>query len=378
MYGPTRFFYALRPRAPVALLAGTIAVAAMFAATPFLIPAISDRYGVSAGFAGAISVAQVGAFALVNFALPRRFTPTAAMFRWAAIALAVMSLASMVTVELWQLVLLRLVAGGAAGTLTWIAWVDAMSQPRSMAGIASVGPVTALVAAPILSLLAENGDRAVYLALGLVALPAIVLRLQVQGSPRPQREVSRSRSNRILLAALFVLTLAGSALFIHLAVVGTRIHDLDPVVASLAFSLNSVGGLIGARLAFRHRHPGWWLASAGPAVAIVVVGGSPGFFIGMAWWGFAFWMAVPGILQMLSERSLQPAERAGDAQGIMAVGRALGPIMGGIFADADRFTALAIVSASGIAAAGLVTTGVKEGRERLPPSDPRVIGPGPP
>jgi predicted MFS family arabinose efflux permease len=97
------------------------------------------------------------------------------------------------------------------------------------------------------------------------------------------------------------------------------------------------------------------------------------FYIGMTWWGFAFWMGVPGVLQMLVDRSLEPSERAGDGQGVMALGRSLGPALGGAFVDAGALVALAVTSATGIAIAGTTVIGVKEGRDRLPPTDHRTI-----
>ena len=126
-------------------------------------------------------------------------------------------------------------------------------------------------------------------------------------------------------------------------------------------------------MSVKHRFPGWFMVSIGPAAILTVLGPVPFFFIGMFWWGFGFWMAVPGVLQMLVDRSLEPSERAGDGQGLMALGRAFGPAMGGYFVDASLLTGLAIVSGIGIGASGLTVVGVKQGRETLPPTDPRTI-----
>ena len=175
------------------------------------------------------------------------------------------------------------------------------------------------------------------------------------------------------MLAMWLLTFSGSALFINEALVARDIHGLAPLAASIALSLNATGGLIGARLSTRHRHPGWWLAFAGVAAWVTVNGPVALFFIGMAWWGFAFWMGVPGVMEMISARSLERSERAGDTQGLMAVGRAFGPAMGGAFVDAGALVALSWVSGVGLATAGVTVIGVKEGRERLPPSDPRTV-----
>ncbi len=374
MQGPTRIAYAGRSRAPLGVVTATAAVALMYAATPFLIPTIAERYEVSEGAVGIISVAQVGAFAAANFILPRLFKPDGRIIRIAAASLVLLNLASIIPSVYGVLVGIRLVAGFAAGAMTWLAWTDAMQVRRSMAAVAAAGPLTILVGAPVLAAASTGGDRIVYLVLAVATVPAILFFAPISGEKRERGVVSRSRSNRVLLTALWSLTFFGSALFINQALVARDIHDLTTLSASIAFSLNAAGGLAGARLSTRHRRPGWWLASAGVAALISVNGPSVLFFVGMTWWGFAFWMGVPGVLHMLSERSLRPGERAGDAQGLMAVGRALGPAMGGFFVDAGALTALSYVSGAGLALSGIAVIGVQEGRERLPPTDPRPSG----
>jgi MFS family permease len=371
--GPTRIAYAGWAHAPVAVVAGSSAVALMFAATPFLIAPLAERYGVSEGSIGFISMAQVGAFALANFILPRLVEPSGRVLRLAAAGLALLNLLSAVPTVFAVLVAVRVLAGFTAGTMTWLAWSEAMHHRTSMSAVSATGPVTALVASPIVSFLATLGDRPVYLFLAAAALPAAVIVGRVAGERRQRGAVSRSRSNRVLIAAMFLLTFSGSALFINEALVARDIDHLSPVLASTAFSLNAAAGLVGARLSTRHRHPGWWLASAGLAAWLTVHGPTPLFFLGMAWWGFAFWMGVPGVMEMISARSLDRSERAGDTQGLMAVGRALGPLMGGAFVDAGALTTLSWVSGIGIGTAGLTVVGVKEGRDRLPPTDPRTV-----
>ncbi len=370
--GPTRIAYGSGRRAPIALIGATAAVALMYAATPWLITPIAERYGVSEGAVGAVSVAQVGAFAAANFVLPRLLAPTGRILRFAALSLVVLNLLSAVPDIFGVLVVLRLAAGFAAGTMTWLAWTNAMKVRTSMAAIASTGPITTLIAAPILAYAASSGDRAVYVLMAVATIPAVVLGAKISGERRQRGVVSRSRSNRVLLVGLAGATLFGSALFINEALVARDIHGIPEFAASIAFSLNAAGGLLGARLASRHRRPGWWLASIGPAAVMTVFGPPVFFFVGMAWWGFAFWMGIPGVLQMLSDRSLAPSERAGDAQGLMAVGRAIGPILGGAFVDLGSLTGLAVIAGVGLVGSGATVIGVQEGREMLPPSDPRT------
>lgn len=344
----------------------------MYAATPWLITPIAERYGVSEGAVGAVSVAQVGAFAAANFVLPRLFAPNGRVLRISAAALLLLNLLSAVPSIFGVLVGIRLLAGVAAGAMTWLTWTDAMKERKSMAAVASTGPVAVLIGAPLLALLAAEGDRAVYLALAVATVPAVVFGATLTGERRALGLVSRSRSNRVLLAALAGTTLFGSALFINEALVARDIHGISDLSASIAFSLNAAGGLLGARLSTKHKRPGWWIASIGPAAAMTAFGPPAFFFIGLVWWGFAFWMGIPGVLQMLSDRSLTPAERAGDAQGLMAVGRAIGPILGGAFVDLGSLTGLAVVAGVGLTGSGATVIGVQEGREMLPPTDSRT------
>jgi DHA1 family inner membrane transport protein len=282
---------------------------------------------------------------------------------------------SAATEHFWQLIALRVMAGTGAGALSWVAWADAMRSPRSLTGVASAGPVTALISAPLLSVLAGLGDRAVFVALAIVAMPIVAISVDTGENGNGVRSVSRSRSNRVLLAALLLLTFFGSSAFLFVAVAAREVLGLTPFAASFSYSLNAATGLLGARMASRHRRPGWWLLSLGPAVYLSLAGGQVWLmFLGMAWWGFAFWMGVPGVMQMLASRSLEPDERAGDAQALMAFGRAGGPALGGGLADAGVFTTLALVAGIGSSLAGATVIGVQEGRDRLPPSDHRFYG----
>lgn len=373
MHVPSRVLYGGRRGAPPALIASTAAITLLFTATPFLLEPVSSRYGVSEGLVGTISVAQVGAFAAANFVLPRLLRPNGRILRYSALTLVLMNVASIFPPEYWMLLALRLIAGFAAGAMTWLAWSNAMNRSTTMSSIAATGPITALIASPIVAYIADYGDSAVYATLAISTIPAVILIAPITGRRRARGHVSRSKSNRVLLLTLFALTFFGSSLYINLTIVARDLHELTPVAASVGFSLNALGGLMGARLSSRHSHPGWFLMSISLAAAATVMGGPVFFFIGMFWWGFAYWMGVPGVLQMVVDRSLVPSERAGDGQGVMALGRSIGPAMGGAFVDASALTALATVSAVGLAATGATVIGVKAGRERLRPSDPDTI-----
>jgi predicted MFS family arabinose efflux permease len=365
MFAPIRSIYALRPHAPVAVLMASAGVTAMFTATPFLIPELADRYGVSPGRVGLISVAQVGAFAVATMVAGRRLPIGGASLRLAVVALIAVDLASAVAPTFTVLIVLRAAAGAAGGAVTALVWADAMREQSRMAGVAVAGPATALVGALFLGLVADTiGPAWIFVVLAVVCLPAAILHAELTGLDGERSRPSRSRSNRVLLLGLFTLTTAGASLFVFEAVVARSMGVAAGVIA-VGYSSNAAGGLIGARLASRVHRPGVWLAATAVGAVVTVVPGGPiAFLIGMTWWGFAFWMGLPGVLALLSARSLEPGERAGDAQGWMAFGRAAGPLGGGLFIDASAHVALALTAASGLMAAGTIVSGVQWGRGR--------------
>lgn len=376
VFAPIRSLTAFSRGAPVPLLASAAVVTFMFSATPFLIPEVADRFGIGRGDAGLLSMIQVGAFAITNVVMPRLLQPSGRIFRLALVIMLLGNLGSIAAPGFETLLLSRVFTGAAAGAVTWLGWAAAMGSGGSLAAMSSVGPMAALISAPVLGLLIGLGDRVVFASLAVSVLPMLFL-----GSPSFSSRVrpgvrSGSRSNRVLLGALFLLTCAGASLFVYEAVVAVEVLGMSAFAASLGFSLNAAAGFVGARLAGRHRRPGIWLATAGPAAVLSVVGGSVlWFYVGMAWWGFAFWMGLPGVLEMLAARSLSRDERAGDAQGLMAFGRSAGPGVGGVFVDAGSFEGLALAAGIGLTMSGLVVVGVQEGREALPPTDIRTVSP---
>ena len=374
VFAPIRSLTAFSRGAPPALLASASAVTFLFGATPFLIPEVADRFGVGRGTAGWLSMIQVGAFAVTTVVIPRLLQPRPWIFRLSLVVLMSANVAAAFVPDFSWLLLTRMFSGTATGALTWLAWAAAMDSRQSLMTMSAIGPMAALVGAPVVGLLIGFGDRVVFLAAAVVAVPVLFLRLP-RFAPRPKPgERSRSRSNRVLLGALFLLTCAGAGLFVYLTVVAVDVIGISPFAASIGFSLNAAAGFVGARLAGTHSRPGLWLATIGPAAFLTVVGGSAiWFYLGLVWWGFAFWMGVPGVLEMLAARSLRPDERAGDAQGLMAFGRSLGPGLGGVFVDGGAFAGLAVAAGVGLTLSGLIVVGVQEGREALPPTDVRTV-----
>ena len=330
----------------------------LFAATPFLIPLVAERYRVTLGAAGLISSVQVAGFAVSVFVAGRRLRPSRRVLVGAAVAGAVLDAASAVTSTYPLLLLLRLAAGAAAGLFTWLAWADAMRADGSMRDIAAVGPLTVLVGAPLLAWIGSlGGDRALYAFLAFTPLAATLIPVEIEGSPLEERaRFSPSRSNLVLLGALGLLTMAGSAFFVFMGAFASAEVGLGEVALSLGFSVNALAGLVAVRMRRRPLFAWPWMVGVTVSVVVIAVVPAPAtFFAGMAGWGFCFWMSVPRLLNHVADWSFVPEERVGDAQGIMALGRAVGPAFASVLVGSGHFGGLAIFSGVGLAgAAGLV------------------------
>lgn len=182
MFAPVRFLYSFRPHAPAGLLAADAVAATMFVATPFLVPAVSDRLDVSLGVAGLISTAQVGGLAVTVFLLGRLARTSPSMLVAAATLLFVANGASALAGEVISLLLLRVLAGVGAGVLSWVAWSEAMAHPRGLGDVAATGPLAAMVMSPLVGwLTAVGGDPLAYLALAALSAPLIVVRVAMSG-----------------------------------------------------------------------------------------------------------------------------------------------------------------------------------------------------
>lgn len=338
---------AVRPQASPGVLGGAVAVAAVFGATPFLLPSVAEQFEMSIGATGLLSTTQVGSFAIAAFLAGRLLRPRR-RFHYGALALvSVASLGASFAPNFAVLLVALFVTGIGLGTLTWIAWADATRFPRGIGDIAATAPVTAAVASPGLAWLVQQGGfKTVYLALAVVAFAALALRVDFGDLPRVGRQVSDSNSNRALLLALGVLSLGGAGTFIFVAATASNVQDMSAVAMSWAISINAIAGVVATRLTARRGTAGWWLVvCVVPTLVIGTVASQTVFFLAMILWGFAWWMAIPAIFVMLAERSLIPSERVGDAQAVMAVGRVIGPIVGGLALGAGHYDRLWTVGA---------------------------------
>lgn len=363
---PARIVSAVRPEASAGVIAGAAVVAAVFTATPMLLPDIAARLEVSVGLTGLLSAAQVGSFAVSAFLAGRLFRPRRRFHYGGLVVVAISSLASAVAPNFPLLLGARLLSGLGLGTLTWIAWADATRFARGMGDVAAVAPITATLGAPLIGwIVIQGGYPWVFLVLGLTAAAASMLPVDFGDLPKIGRSVSSSRSNRLLLVALALLTTGGSAVFIFSAATAQALHGLDAAAVSWALSVNAATGVVATRFNAPRGSVGLWLL--GTASAALVVGTVTSvlvFYVALAWWGLAFWMAVPAVFQLIAERALTPAERVGDAQALMAMGRVAGPLIGVLALGAGQYDRLSMVGAAFMSVAALSVAGVELGRRR--------------
>ncbi|MGD2042357.1 MAG: MFS transporter [Acidimicrobiia bacterium] len=370
---PARVVQAVRPQASAGVMAGAAVVAATFSATPLLLPDIAAELGLDIGATGLLSTAQVGSFALASFFAGRLFRPRRRFHYGGLLLVALGTLGSALSPNFAILLGTRVIAGVGMGTLTWIAWADATRFPRGLGDVAAVAPLTATIATPVIGWLTETGSYPlVFGVLAGLAVLATLLKVDFGDLPRVGRHVSGSRSNVVLLGALLILSVGGSSVFIFSGAAALEVQGITPLTVSWALSLNALTGVIATRTQARRGTAWVWLVgTAGSALVIGTVVSAPLFFLALAVWGFAFWMAVPAVLRLITERSIHPSERMGDAQAAMATGRVFGPILGGFALGAGQFTRLSITGASIMGVAAMIVAGVEWYRRRShwpPPS----------
>ena len=361
---PVRLVYLLRPTVKVGILLAVGFSVLAFVSTPFLLPEIADYYGISLGLASMIGVFQLGGFVIASWGAGRWLQPREPVFVVALLASAAANLASAALPALALLVLLRLVNGVALGLLAWYGWVQAFGDDRRMGDVAVAGPVVGVVAAPLVSTLLEAGGmRLVFAVLAGVSLVPLAFgyRSEVRELPRKRAHHRAVPAARVLLWCLALFTLGGSAVFIYAVVLGTGDPGLSVLMVAAGFSLNAVVAVPAARMRAARKIPSVWMAATAVCAIVVATADWPWLFLGaIVVWGFFFWAAIPGVFEVLASRSLYPEERVGDAQALMAVGRAGGPLLGGLLIDSAGAAVLGIVGSSLmlVAAIGVFSTKV--------------------
>lgn len=345
---PIRLVQTLRPNIPAGIFLATAVSTIVFTATPFLVPAIADDRGVSVGTVGLISTAQLGGFVLASGLTPRWFRPRRRMM---AIAVGIGFVANVLSgLSPWfaMLVGTRFISGVSLGLISWLAWTEVFGSDDKVGDVAVIGPIVGTIASPLLALLLDaTGPDWLYFALALTHIaPALTIRsMRLESTKRERRPRHRPiRSAAAILACLFVLTLGGSATFVFAGAIGTDALGLSAFATSLMFAANALAGVPSARFRGFRKLPGVWMGVTGMcALLVTAVHELPVYAIAMPLWGFAFWMGIPGAFSLLAERSAYPEERAGDAQAVMALGRVVGPLLGGVLYEADA-VALGVVA----------------------------------
>ena len=359
MQVPLRVAEAIRP----SVAAGTILAVAystiVLVATPFLIRDVVEVYDVGLGQAALVSVFQLTGFVVGSFTAGRLFDPRPSIVR-AALILAFVSNAVCATVPPWGVFLgARAVSGLALGLITWFAWSQAFGSSDKTSDIAVIGPLIGVVAAPVLAVAVEQGGlEALFVVLALLALVPLPWSgtsvTSVVERTTQQRRTKAVPAAKVILWALFAFTLGGSAVFQFVVVLAHDELDMSTSMISLAFSLNALAGIPAARWTLERRgHPGPWMAATGAMAWVVSLAWSPWTFAGaIVVWGFTFWMAMPGAYAVLAARSAYPEQRAGDAQALMAAGRVVGPLVGGIAFETFGNEAFGVIAFVIIAGAG--------------------------
>ena len=362
MQSPVRLVYLLRPTVKAGILLAVGFSVLAFVSTPFLLLEIADHYSIGLGMASMIGVFQLGGFVIASWVAGRCLQPREPVFVAALVAAAAANLASAALPAFALLVSLRLLNGLALGLLGWYGWIQAFGDHRRMGDVAVAGPVVGVVAAPLVSLLVEaGGPRLVFAVLAAVSLVPLAFgyRSEVRELPRDRSRHRAVPAARVILVCLGLFTLGGSAVFIYAVVLGTGDPGLSVPLIAAGFSLNAVVAIPAARLRAARKIPSPWMAATAVCAIVVATADWPWLFLGaLVVWGFFFWAAIPGVFEVLARRSQYPEERVGDAQALMAAGRAGGPLLGGLLIDSAGPTVLGIVGSALmlIAAMGVFAT----------------------
>jgi len=353
---PVRLLAAARPTVPAALLVAIASSTAVFTATPFLLPAVSDEYGVSVSAAGWMSTTQLAGFVIASWIGGRFLRPVRRVFVTGMLIGVIANLASAVSPEFAILAVTRFGSGVSLGLAAWIAWQAAFGDTAKTGDVAVVGPIVGTLVAPGIATVIETaGLRWLFVVLAVItALPLLWAR-QVPSVDRLRPHRTRhapTRAARAILLALAVITMGGSSVFVYGAAIGRDLDGLSPLTVSLLFSGNALAAIPSARWTGRRGPAGlWFLITAACALAIAVSRSGVVFGIAIVLWGFVFFMGIPAAFGLLAARSNFPEERAGDAQAVMALGRVFGPLLGGALLAAGSTGTLGIVS-SGIMSVG--------------------------
>lgn len=353
---PVRVIQTLRPEVAAGVLTATAVSTVVFSATPFLVRGVSVDQDVSVSTVGIISTAQLIGFGLTTWLAGRYLRARRRMLVIAVLVGAIANLASGWAPWFSFLVGARLVSGVSLGLIAWIAWAEVFGNSEKTGDVAVIGPLVGTISAPIVAVVIDQSgpDLLFYCLAAIHLIPLFFIRTtRLDAAARPRAARHRpTRAAAAILLSLGLVTCGGSAVFVFAGVIGQDEVGLSAFAVSLVFSANALASVPSARWRGARKLPGLWMAVTGAmAVLVGAVHHPVAFWIALPVWGFAFWMGTPGAFALLAERSRFPAERAGDAQSVMAVGRVVGPLIGGAM-YAISPTALGFVGGGIMLAAG--------------------------
>lgn len=356
---PVRLLLAFKPSVAPALLVAIGSSTVVFAATPFLLPAIATDRDISLGTVGWISTAQLAGFVVASWVAGRFLHPVRSVFVTGAVLGVVANLGSAVAPTLGLLAVSRFGSGVSLGLLSWFAWQAAFGDTGKTGDVAVIGPLVGTITAPGVAILIETvGVDWLFVVLAAVTATPLLWakRVATVAELRPHRtRHAATRAARVILLALGAITMGGSSVFVYAAAIGTGLNGMSAVTVSLLFSANAVAGIPAAKWTFRRGPAGlWFVGTAGCALLIAAVRSNIAFAIGLIGWGFVFFMGIPAAFQLLASRSRFPEERAGDAQAVMALGRVFGPLIGGALIAHGSSATLGVVAAGIIVSAALL------------------------
>lgn len=359
LQAPLRLLAAARPTVPAALLVAIASSTAVFAATPFLLPAVADEFDVAVSSAGWMSTAQLAGFVLASWIGGRYLRPIRSVFLVGTLIGVMANVASAAAPTFEFLAAMRFVSGISLGLAAWIAWQAAFGDTSKIGDVAVVGPLVGVLASPLIAIVIESaGIRWLFVILAFVTAVPLIWAKQISPVDRVRPHRSRhapTRAARVILIALGTITLGGSSVFVYGAAIGTDLDGLSPLTVSLLYSGNALASIPSARWSGRRGPAGiWFLMTAACALAMAASRHGVVFGVAIVVWGFVFFMGVPAVFDLLAARSAFPEERAGDAQAIMALGRVFGPIMGGVLIASGSAGTLGVVSAAVMSAGSLL------------------------
>jgi predicted MFS family arabinose efflux permease len=324
-----------------------------------------------------LSTAQLGGLAIASWGSPRVVQPRRRVLVGASLLGSVACLFGAVAASFPLLLVAVFADGLSLGAIAWIAWAQVFGDDEKVADIAVITPLVGTVAAPIIGVVLDlSGTRMMFAMLAVLNLIPIAFVHRSSPLATPDRGTGArrppTRAAVVLLACLFLMGLGGSCLGTFAGVVGGTTNGMSALAVSIGFSLNALAGIPSARWRGSRRWAGGWVAFTGVGVlGIGMVHEGWMFWVGMAIWGFGYWMGVPAVFKILASMSAYPGERAGDAQAVMSAARVVGPLVGGaVFTHSAE--ALSAVAGGCILAAAVVVGAVE--RRGIRPTDPTAAG----